>query len=74
MGRKSYSFVFFFEVYKKKLEKLSVKKTLKWFTRFYLFKTATCNTAISKAYAKVLKYFVVDSDEEAMRQAVDEYG
>jgi len=35
---------------------------------------AACNTNVDKTYAKVLKYFVVDKDEEAMRQAVDEYG
>lgn len=35
---------------------------------------ALCKTTADKTYAKVVKYFVVDKDEEAMRQAVDEYG
>jgi len=36
---------------------------------------AACKTAISRTYATVKKYFVInDASEETMRQAVDEYG
>ena len=36
---------------------------------------AACKTAISRTFATVKKYFVInDASEETMRQAVDEYG
>ena len=35
---------------------------------------AACKVTTKQTYATVLKYYIVDSDEEAIRQAVDEYG